>query len=983
MNPLLRLLIALPLWSLGVAASVRAQPPAASVPSAASVEDPFLAFHAVGGDRPFRTEIITEVLFDQLGFLWIGTREGLYLYDGQRFRRFQHEVQNPDSITSNGIRGIFEDSHQRLWVNTISGGLNLLDRATWTFKSWRHKRNDPDSLVHDGVFKVAEAPGGRLWVGTQAGLDLFDPASGKFTRQIVATGGEFVIDLMNDRDGRLWVATLGQGLYRQRADHSGFDPVPGLPGANPLDVFRLAQTADGTIWVGARDGLYRVDASGHHLRPSGLRVAAGKTPVRMVTALLPAPAGGLWVGTFESGLYWLAAGVDALAPVALGTTAAGSHQIDSGALALDRNGNLFVGTFGAGLLRADRRLTGLAFWREKQKGAPGLDNGDVYALLAPATRGQSPQELVVGSFGGGVDVIDLADAAVRDAPLPVDQAMQGQLGGITDLLRTRAGELWATTNEGVFRWQRQGGRFHYFSPDQASGPVANPGYSFALLEDDAQRVWVGSAGGGLYLYQPESDRFRVFRPVAGRVDSLPDDFVTALIEDRRGRLWVGTRSGGVGICRLEQVLHCQHLGVGAGPRDISHDHVTDLLEAPDGSIWVATAGGGLNLVLLDAAGSVASVRHWSRNDGLEDDNVMAAVYGPDGGLWMSTHGGLSRLDLESGRILNLTPSNGLPTAVFNPKAALRIGPRLYFGSAKGVVSILPGSLPAAELPPPTVIEAVAGLDAAQRPQQPAWQLRQLRVAWRTPFSLEFAVLGYDGGTPRFQYRFEDSANWIDLADRNQLTLHALEPGRHQLRVRGRRSGSGWTLAAPLEIDIVPPWWRRLGVQVAAVSLLSLLILGAFLLRMRELQRRNQTLQQLQGLREQALAEAHVSQGRLQEAFEMLRRMTMRLDAAKEKERRHLARELHDEFGQALTSAKINLGLALAQTPALDGSGRIRDTIGLIDGLIRQVRALSIDLRPPLLDEMGLVPALDSYLHAQAERSGVAIHAELEAIHGDA
>ena len=132
-------------------------------------------------------------MFDKAGFLWIGTREGLLLNDGQRFRRFQHEAQNPDSISSNGIRGIFEDSRGRLWINTISGGLNQLDRSTWKFRSWRHQHNDPESLIHDGVFTLAEAQHGRLWVGTQAGLDLFDPDSGQFTRTVLATGGEFVI----------------------------------------------------------------------------------------------------------------------------------------------------------------------------------------------------------------------------------------------------------------------------------------------------------------------------------------------------------------------------------------------------------------------------------------------------------------------------------------------------------------------------------------------------------------------------------------------------------------------------------------------------------------------------------------------------------------------------------------------------------------------------------------------------------------------
>jgi len=936
------------------------------------------AFQPLDGARPFPPEILTEVLFDRVGFLWIGTREGLYLHDGQRFRKFQHEVQNPGSISSNGIRGVFEDSHQRLWINTISGGLNLLDRATWQFRSWRHQRNDPQSLIHDGVFALAEAPGGRLWVGTQAGLDLFDPATGEFARTPLATGGEFIIALLIDRDGRLWVATLGQGLFRQRADHSGFEPVPFARAPPQLDVFSLAEDRAGEMWVGTRFGLYRVDAQSDRLVAADTGRIAGK-PITNVTALLPAPDGGVWVGTFGSGLFWKAAAAEQLQPVPLGPEGPGALHIDSGALAFAPDGRLFVGTFGAGLMRASPQLAGLRTWRERTSAddRAGLSAQDVYALQALPAREGSGEHLLVGSFGGGIDEIDVAQGTVTHAPLPASDEIDARLSGTTDLMRTRAGVLWATTNEGVFRWDRRSGRFHPYLADEEAAASGLPGYSFALLEDRAGRIWVGSAGTGLYLYRPERDGFVNFRPVAGKRDSLPDDFVTVLLEDRRGRLWVGTRSGGIGVCRLAQELRCETIAAGRGPTQVSHDHITSLLEAPNGSIWAGSAGGGLNRLNLDADGRVAGVERWTRDQGLVDDDVMALVYAPDGALWLSTHGGLSRLDAQTGRLANLTTADGLPTTAFNPKAALLLGGRLYFGSAKGVVAIDPLDLPARGTPPRTVIEAVSGLDAAHLPTRPMWQLDTLRVPWRMPFSLQLAVLGYGGGQPHFQYRMDAAEPWTNLGEHGQLTLHALAAGEHRLEVRARLGGHDWTLARPLRLEVVPPWWRSTAVQASAAMLALFALLAAFWWRVHELELRNRELQRVHGLREQALAEVQDSERRLGEAFATLRRMTMRLEAAKEKERTHLARELHDEFGQALTTIKINLGLALQQAPSANSRARVGDTIGVIDRLIGQVRALSLDLRPPLLDEMGLLPALEAHLEAVADRAGLRLELELD------
>lgn len=96
-------------------------------------------------------------------------------------------------------------------------------------------------------------------------------------------------------------------------------------------------------------------------------------------------------------------------------------------------------------------------------------------------------------------------------------------------------------------------------------------------------------------------------------------------------------------------------------------------------------------------------------------------------------------------------------------------------------------------------------------------------------------------------------------------------------------------------------------------------------------------------------------------------LTRRLLEIQEEERRHLARELHDEIGQTLTAVKINL-MTLAREKAPDVSSRIGDSVQLLDGLILQVRQLSLDLRPLLLDDLGLVEALRWLLNQQARRA---------------
>lgn len=108
---------------------------------------------------------------------------------------------------------------------------------------------------------------------------------------------------------------------------------------------------------------------------------------------------------------------------------------------------------------------------------------------------------------------------------------------------------------------------------------------------------------------------------------------------------------------------------------------------------------------------------------------------------------------------------------------------------------------------------------------------------------------------------------------------------------------------------------------------------------------------------------------LQQANEQLHILSQRLFQVQEEERRHLARELHDQIGQGLTAAKINLQAALQSEQRTTGARRLDDTIALLDALTEKVRTLSLELRPPVLDDLGLVAALRWYLDYQAQIAG--------------
>jgi signal transduction histidine kinase len=106
--------------------------------------------------------------------------------------------------------------------------------------------------------------------------------------------------------------------------------------------------------------------------------------------------------------------------------------------------------------------------------------------------------------------------------------------------------------------------------------------------------------------------------------------------------------------------------------------------------------------------------------------------------------------------------------------------------------------------------------------------------------------------------------------------------------------------------------------------------------------------------------------------ERLRTLSQQLMGAQEIERRHIARELHDEIGQALTIVKINLQTIQRVSDPVSIAQRVEESIGVLEPTLQKVRNLSLRLRPSLLDDLGLVAALRWYLDRQSRTGGFAL-----------
>ena len=176
------------------------------------------SYHSVGSSSGLEARVAVSLAFDRAGFLWVGSREGLFRYDGYQTIAYLPDPSDPDSISDADIRFVYESDDGHIWVGTNTGGLNVLNPETGVFRHFRHNPSDVDSLPDDSVYGIVEDREGAIWIATQEGLARLDRSSGSFEifrhdpEDPGSLAHNWTYHLHVGPVGNLWISSVGGGL---------------------------------------------------------------------------------------------------------------------------------------------------------------------------------------------------------------------------------------------------------------------------------------------------------------------------------------------------------------------------------------------------------------------------------------------------------------------------------------------------------------------------------------------------------------------------------------------------------------------------------------------------------------------------------------------------------------------------------------------------------------------------------------------------
>ena len=748
--------------------------------------------HTAWGSKDGAPSPVTALAQTPDGYLWIGSPDGLYRFDGIVFERYQPPSGSPLPVHT--VSSLLALPNGDLWIGYSSGGISLLRQGNAT--NYTAREGVPNGVI----WRFVKDREGTIWAATSGGLTRLQSDRWKEVGEDWGFPGKSASTVFLDGQGILWVSTEDTLVFLPPGAKR-FQPT----GVRVGPVMQIAQTTSGKLWMAETTRSVRPIPRSDRRQPSDeAEVKVGSQ------GILFDNDGALWITSRGDGLR------RSLAPELLQgpvkefgnevesfTTRDGLSDDDVSSILQDREGNIWVGTNnGLDRFRKTNLVPVFFPFRLHQPVWVAGDAGDVW-VQAPGA--------MVWLHGGRTD---------HSLPFPNDAAVS--------VYRDPSGAIWWFGWHAIYR-NNAGNYTTLALPPSFPKPYVPAGIRAA--QDGSGALWLAAAREGLFYRKKE---------VWHRLDTASE--FTKLtpgtaFTDWMGRVWFGYEDGTIILVKDENIQK-------VFPANESPVGSVRALTGRGKHIWV---GGGLGLAFFDGN----HFRQIMPADAETFGSIAGVVETSDGSLWLAERrGAIEIAATEIQRVLS-DPSyrvkyrifdsfDGLPgkfAGASNSKPIQETGSKLWLVASKGIVSVDPANISTNALPPPVLIRSVRA-DG----KEPGL-LKNLVLPPRTT-DLQISYTALNLSAPervRFRYRLEEvDKDWQDAGTRREAFYTRLGPGKYHFRVIACNNDGVWNEeGARLDFNIAPAWYQTIWFRGLYLLAFFTMLWGIYQARIHQLQQQEE------------------------------------------------------------------------------------------------------------------------------------------------
>lgn len=841
-----------------------------------------------------------------------------------------------DGLPQNSVPGIAQSSDGYIWGVT-NGGIFRFDGVR--FKVFN--KSNSEGLEESRFFVIKLGGGGRIWFLSDT-FTLVKYEKGRFTTYISGKDyeGRFRSNfLFTDINGNL-IFNTDRANYRYENGKFVQFEIPTSTNSSRI-IFRDKK---GGIWLTDNSGRSGEKNTGIR-RVFGGQVEYYTFPKEQHHAAMPK----LYEDRFEN--VWLYFTPRAVYQIRRGNIRDFGEMKYTWEFAEDSKGNLWMGNDG-GFSVLDVE--------ELNKGEINFDRYQKFSPLEDFSK-KSVQSLVVDREGGiwmGTSNAGLIYASPKTFKVYSKADWKTERDVCYPIIEDSKKNVWVGIWTDALIKYNENDNFRVLD----SNPLGN--MPTALYEDTKQRLWIGVLGAIGYLKDEkfvrlpyktnvydfdEDDNGNILMATGGGLvkyngvefktlttrNGLPNDAVTIIHKTRSGDFWIGTQSG------LAHYKDDKFKSFGRQD-DLHDDHIRSLYEDSEGILWIGTYDSGLIRY------KNSEFKRITQKNGMFNENVFCTLEDDHGWFWINSNNGIYRVskqqinDFLEGKIervesIAYNKKDGLLNVEGNggkhPAGIRRSNGELWFPTQQGVAVINPNEITINPLPPPVRIEEISvdkkgignyGDKIEIHPGQNNLEINYTGLSFKNPKLV------------KFRYRLEGlEENWNEVGTRRTAFYNNIPPGEYTFHVLAANRDGVWnTEGATIKFVKLPhyyqTWWFLALSIIAAAGFISLIFYN-----------------RISHLRQ--IAEAKTKYSR-------------QLIESQEAERKRLASELHDGLGQDLIIIKNRASLVLAEDENKETIVSEITTISeTASNALLEVREITNNLRPQLLDRLGLTKALRSML----------------------